>query len=227
MKHSEKMRVISEERYIALLNNSKNTQTQQKDEVIQEGGQEQEEPAHGVDNQHSTLPERFQDEKQEKQETLQSSLGSENKETLINKENLNDQPEITERMSIERVLVNIPKSHRTKAKRLLEYILSYPGSQLDWDKNGSVIYRGEPIPNTNISYLIRDIVSPLKKFTPIGSQTFREILVEIGAPIPQSTKKDSAIQGKDERLPPPPGIRDRFIKKKNKVNKVKSWQKIF
>ena len=191
------MRVLSEERYQALLNGANSTVSDKA----------QENPSITTMN------------KQEEKEATPPDVPPDVPPDPVTT------PEVTPdtvpaKMTIENILSKIPKTWKVKAAKLLKKISESPDNILDWDEQGRIIYQGALIPNTNISYLLKDVVSPYKNFTPIGADKFRLALSNMN------------IGFKSKRLPPPPGIRPRK-KSKNPVKaKIISkdngnWQRLF
>ena len=133
------------------------------------------------------------------------------------------------KLTNQEILINVPKSYRSKARKLLKFISEHENSQLDWDNNGQIIYKGEIIPNTSIYYLIKDAVAPYKDFTPLGATEFYDILSEMNVPKTLIQNKNKTEQVNLERLPPP-GIRTnhQITAESNSTPKsAKPWEKLF
>ena len=132
------------------------------------------------------------------------------------------------KMSTETILGGLPKYIRRKGEELLRIITIHPSADIDWDQKGRIIYKGQLIPNTSITHLLRNTIAPLKGLTPIGASDFHEALVELNIPARfLSTVKPKGI----ERLPPPPGRRPVRRKltasQKSKKSKKITWENIF
>jgi hypothetical protein len=79
------------------------------------------------------------------------------------------------------IVANLPKTHRTRAIRLLNRLKARP-DVITWDDTGQVKIDGETIPNSNITDLVSDAMRSRKNFNPVGSRVFFQALSKLNVP---------------------------------------------
>ena len=126
------------------------------------------------------------------------------------------------------ILKAVPKNFRVRAEALLDH-LSH-ANDLSWNKRGVLLYRGNLVPHSNISDLIRYCMREYTSFTPVGLNEYVKGLVLSNIPISLIGNRDLAdrihtlkssdgesetdeveeadeIVNQPEKSPPPPGAR--------------------
>ena len=89
--------------------------------------------------------------------------------------------EETDSLSVEMIVRGIPKTMKSRAEALLEY-LKERGDVITWDDMGQVLVDGVLIPKSNISDLVSDAMRSRKHFNPVGVREFYNILNKINVP---------------------------------------------
>ena len=84
-------------------------------------------------------------------------------------------------LSVEMIVRGIPKTMKSRAEALLEY-LKERGDVITWDDMGQVLLDGVLIPKSNISDLVSDAMRPRKHFNPVGVREFYNVLNKINVP---------------------------------------------
>ena len=104
-------------------------------------------------------------------------------------------------LSVEMIVRGIPKSMKTRAEALLEY-LKERGDVIAWDDMGQVLLDGVLIPRSNISDLVSDAMRPRKHFNPVGVREFYNVLNKINVPkdlVRNERRWDEAEKKNDEK----------------------------
>ena len=174
MEHTQKVRVLPEDKYQMLIRNSQENTTPREDEEAQG---------------HGTSSETLELQSQE----VMSKVGGNNERKL----------------AVEVIVSALPKKFRNKAMSFLTHLLNHPQPLINWDERGEVSIKGEIIPNSHISDLVKYTVSPFKSFIPNGFYKFNEVANEMGLPKSLFGKKEDPRNLKKQppkSLPPPPGI---------------------
>ena len=108
-------------------------------------------------------------------------------------------------LPVEMIVRGIPKSMKTRAEALLEY-LKERGDVIRWDDMGQVLLDGILIPKSNISDLVSDAMRPRKHFNPVGVREFYNVLNKINVPkdlVRNERRWDETEKKKvDEKTPP-------------------------
>ena len=102
----------------------------------------------------------------------------------------------------ESMLVLLPKNYRHRASAILDHIEQQ--DDIDWNDKGEIIIKGETIPYTHISDLLKKTLYSYKNFNPKGTEQFLEILKETN--LPQSLLQIGGgfpLTHKVHRIPPP------------------------
>ena len=84
-------------------------------------------------------------------------------------------------LSVEMIVRGIPKTMKSRAEALLEY-LKERGDVITWDDMGQVLLDGVLIPKSNISDLVSDAMRSRKHFNPVGVREFYNVLNKINVP---------------------------------------------
>ena len=82
---------------------------------------------------------------------------------------------------VEMIVRGIPKTMKSRAEALLEY-LKERGDVITWDDMGQVLLDGVLIPKSNISDLVSDAMRSRKHFNPVGVREFYNVLNKINVP---------------------------------------------
>ena len=128
---------------------------------------------------------------------------SHSKEVALVENPVSRTPPPQPRLPDEIVITAVPKAYRNKAKSMLAHVAADPKSTIEWNERGELIIRGQIIPGSHISDLMRDAMHNYKNFSPQGAKQFYEALSDIGIP-------QGLIGNGDRRripaevLPPPP-----------------------
>lgn len=122
-----------------------------------------------------------------------------------------------EKLSIDNILISIPKNVKHKAKAILTHIQNN-SEKIDWNERGEILINNTKIDGSHIIDLIKCSLLPYKNLHPIGSREFHTSLKESNIP-------QTLIIQSGKGLPPP------GIPIKNSINTKNSrlkwvWQKI-
>ena len=79
-------------------------------------------------------------------------------------------------MDTEVILSAIPKNYRTRAQALLNHITADPQHRFRWNQQGELIYRGQVIPGSHITDLLKN---SQRHSQPVGLQEFQDGLKEL------------------------------------------------
>ena len=79
------------------------------------------------------------------------------------------------------ILGTIPRTFRSQAERLLQWIKKTPEA-VQWDEKGQVSLEGKSVQGSSISDLINDIVRTRKGFSPTGRDEFTQVLAKLNTP---------------------------------------------
>lgn len=82
----------------------------------------------------------------------------------------------------EEILNIIPKTYRNKADAVINKLKSH-SDRISWNDQGVVSIDGETLSGSNITDLIGDILRPLKRKQPTGSDKFLHFLYDINLPM--------------------------------------------
>jgi len=100
------------------------------------------------------------------------------------------------RLDTEVILSAIPKNYKTRAQALLNHITADPQHRLRWNQQGELIYRGQVIPGSHITDLLKNSQRQYRHSQPVGVREFQDGLKELNIPV-----------GLMEARPGPPGQR--------------------
>ena len=92
-----------------------------------------------------------------------------------------EEEEEIDSLSVEMIVRGIPKTMKSRAEALLEY-LKERGDVITWDDMGQVLLDGVLIPKSNISDLVSDAMRSRKHFNPVGVREFYSVLNKINVP---------------------------------------------
>jgi hypothetical protein len=76
----------------------------------------------------------------------------------------------------------LPKPYRQRGRALLQHIQQDPEHRLSWDEKGHLIYKGQTIPHSHISDLLKDSQYLYKRLDPVGKEEFYNVLKEMNVP---------------------------------------------
>ena len=92
-----------------------------------------------------------------------------------------EEKEEEDSLSVEMIVRGIPKTMKSRAEALLEY-LKERGDVITWDDMGQVLLDGVLISKSNISDLVSDAMRSRKHFNPVGVREFYNVLNKINVP---------------------------------------------
>ena len=224
MRYTQKLRLIPEDKYRALIKKYCSTEPNdgQTSQTVNSGDKDEQKEWKEVENDHVQIGQENESGEGSKKEPQEEKV-----------QTGGDFHNMGNKMSFESILDSLPKYLRAKGNLVLRMISNHPRQEIDWDHAGRIIYKGQVVENTNIMHLLRNALSPLQKFTPIGADDFNQALIDMNIPISSIRPKKTR---KGESLPPPPGRRVKVVNrvkksspKKGKKSKTKnfSWVKLF
>lgn len=107
-------------------------------------------------------------------------------------------------MSMETLLLGIPKQARREATAILQHIQNTPN--ISWNLRGELIVNGEVLPNTHVTDLIKDSLYQYKKWKPKGIIEFYRALAESNLPLGLVRNAERRELLESFKNPRPPGI---------------------
>ena len=78
------------------------------------------------------------------------------------------------------IIDTVPKQYKTRAANMLRFL--HKNDQIQWEEDGRVNYKGQPIPGSNITDLINDQMRSRKNINPHGWQQFSSALKLMNVP---------------------------------------------
>ena len=93
------------------------------------------------------------------------------------------------------IIAGMPKTLKKKAEALLRYL----ENEVSWKDNGEVVYKGNILPGSHITDLVRYSLQEYGDREPLQYQTFLEILKEINVPKCVVTQRKNAFKKKEEK----------------------------
>jgi hypothetical protein len=111
----------------------------------------------------------------------------------------NDDAQVGKGLSTDIVMSAIPRPYRQRVNAILLHIEKDPGKVLSWNDRGELRYRGETIPGSHVTDLLKDSQYAYRNLTPLGRKEFYEGLRELNVP-------QSLIGNERRRGDRPPGI---------------------
>ena len=86
-----------------------------------------------------------------------------------------------EKLTEDRIIKNIPKAYRVRAKRLFGHLKDYTG--VSWNAKGEMVIDGKTLPGSNITVLVNDIIRKAKhEVDPVGRKSLVEQLSKTELP---------------------------------------------
>jgi hypothetical protein len=78
------------------------------------------------------------------------------------------------------ILESVPKTMKAKVQLLLKKMKSSP--DISFNEKGELKYKGETVQESNVVYLVNNVLSKRQYFKPQGWETFEEALREANVP---------------------------------------------
>lgn len=198
MKFSQKLILIPEEKYKALLSKEGATPPASPEKNSEE------------DKLHKDRP------------SSSNSLQQEQKHNLpeVDADEGNGPPiQLEGRLDPAIVLSTIPKLLRNKVGSLLTQIQSHPNPVLDWDSQGQLLFHDHIIPGSHISVILKHVMKPGQTNHLPGVKEFKAALREMKLPIdhiavPEERRKlQTKTAHSTTAFQPPPGKRKKVPKR--------------
>ena len=78
-------------------------------------------------------------------------------------------------MTEDRVVINVPRKYQARAEKLIGHLKDYTG--VSWNAKGEMVVDGKPLPGSNITVLVNDIIRKAKhEVDPVGRKSLVEQL---------------------------------------------------
>lgn len=107
-------------------------------------------------------------------------------------------------LSQQHIISAIAPRHRRQVETILHYIEN--DSNISWNEKGEIIIKGNIIPHTHITDLLKDTIREYKHFAPTGADIFYQALADSNLPIGligNLKRREKLEKNKQTR---PPGI---------------------
>ena len=141
------------------------------------------------------------------------------------KNQVSEQKSANEEYSADDIIESVPKTMQRKAQLLIKRLQQNP--HIQWNRKGEMIFRDSPLPNSNVSDLINDLLRHRKNNTePLGWQLLADHLSEMNVPqeLIGNPKRLEYIKQKDVKPPGSPVTPPTKRRKRNRetpsMNKI-------